>query len=57
MFFLEHLPLRRVSVFKTLHSQLENNDEVRQPEALFDEVVLDEEFAKGEKRCYRFVRP
>jgi len=30
-----------------LHSQLENNDEVCQPEALFDEVVINEEFAKG----------
>jgi hypothetical protein len=29
-----------------LHSQLENNDEIRQHEALFEEIVLNDEFAR-----------
>lgn len=37
---------RVTSISGTLHSQLENNDEMRLHEALFEEVVLNDEFAR-----------
>jgi hypothetical protein len=37
---------RSYNLFKTLHSQLENNDEMRQHEALFEEAVIRDEFAR-----------
>jgi hypothetical protein len=42
-FFRLKITILSYNFFKTLHSQLENNDEVRQPEALFERS----EFAKG----------
>jgi hypothetical protein len=38
--------------FETLHSQLENNDEVRQPEALFEGEARVCERASIEKDCF-----
>jgi hypothetical protein len=44
MYFLKISRITAIS--GALRSQLENNDEMRQHEALFEEVVLNDEFAR-----------